>query len=219
MSISKERIEEFKKIFKEQFGKELTDAEAYESAHNLLGFVEVLYNVHKKEVQRKIRLRKEPGGFTLDDGIYECSICGQQQAKGEIWYDKWGITCATCRKAVQTGAVPSFICNQRHSWYRMWEMENKFGIKWQRAKKLIKEGKLKAKFVLAENGNPSEYIFLKKENPELVDPDRYNPARKSWDRNRNKIAKAETKKARKKAFAEWEAEQRRIKKLRTKNRF
>ncbi|MFA5877915.1 MAG: hypothetical protein WC845_00940 [Candidatus Staskawiczbacteria bacterium] len=219
MSISKERIDDFKEIFKKEYGKELTDAEAYESAHNLLGFVQVLYDIHRKEVQRKYRLRKEPQGFNLTDGIYDCSICRQQQPEGQIWYDKWGITCSTCRKAVQTGVVPSFICNQRHSWYPMWQIESNFGIKWQRARKMAREGTLKAKIVPAENGNPYEYIFLKKENPELVDPDRSNPCRKSWDRNQNKIAKAKTKEARKKAFAEWEAEQKRIKKLKNKNRF
>lgn len=218
MDISKERIDKFKEIFKKDYGKELTDSEAYESAHNLLGFVEVLYNFHKREVQRKHRLRKEPQGFNLTDGIYECSICKQQQPEGQIWYDKWGITCATCRKAVQTGAVPQFACNQRHSWYSMWQLEDKFGIKWQRARKMVKEEKLKAKIVPAENGKPHEYIFFKKENPELVDPDRPNPCRKSYDRHQDKIAKVKTKEARKKAFAEWEAEQKKIRKIINKHR-
>jgi len=218
MNISKERIDEFKETFKKEYGKELTDSEAYESAYNLLGFVEVLYNVHKREVQRKHRLRKEPQGFNLTDGIHECSICRQQQPEGQIWYDKWGITCATCRKAVQTGAVPSFVCNQKHSWYPMWQLEDKFGIKHPTARKLVREGKLKAKIVLSENGKPHEYIFLKKENPDLADPDKNNPCRKSWDRNQDKIAKAKTKEARKKAFAEWEAEQKKFRKLRNKTR-
>jgi len=219
MDISKERMDEFKEIFKKEYGKEFTDAEAYEAAHNLLGFYDTLYQIHKKEVQRKYRLRKEPQGFNLTDGIYECSICRQQQPEGQIWYDKWGITCTTCRKAVQTGAVPQFVCTNRSSWYPMWQLEDKFGIKWQRARKMVREGKLKAKIVPAENGKPHEYIFLKKENSELVDPDRNNPCRKSYDRNKNKIAKVKTKEARKKAYTEWQTEQKRIKKIKTKNRF
>ena len=84
MNISKERIEEFKEMFKKDYDKELTDEEAYESAHNLLGFVEVLYNIQKREFQRKLRLRKEPEGFNLTDGIYTCSVCKQQQPEGQI---------------------------------------------------------------------------------------------------------------------------------------
>jgi len=30
---------------------------------------------------------------------------------------------------------------------------------------------------------------LKKENPQLIDPDRYSPARKSYDKHRNKVNK------------------------------
>jgi len=30
---------------------------------------------------------------------------------------------------------------------------------------------------------------LKKENPQLIDPDRYSPTRKSYDKHRNKLNK------------------------------
>lgn len=129
MEISKERIAEFKKLLEEQSGKEITDAEAYEGAHNLVGFFEVLLKCEQRDRQRQRRLKKEPEGFTLDDGEYTCSICHEQKAPGEIWYDKFGVTCALCRKAVQTGAVPAFACDQKDSWYPMWKLEDKFGIK------------------------------------------------------------------------------------------
>jgi len=218
MEISKERIAEFKKLFQEKSDREITDAEAYEGAHNLVGFFEVLLECEQRDRQRQRRLKKEPEGFTLDDGEYTCSICHQQQAKGEIWYDKFGITCALCRKAVQTGAVPAFACEQRNSWYPMWQLEDKFGIKHPTARKLVREGKLKARIVLAENGKPYEYIFLKKENPEFVDPDRYSPGRKSWDRNHNKVMNGRIREEKIKARKEWEAEQKKIREILRKHR-
>jgi len=218
MSVSKEHIDEFKEIYKKELNKELTDYEASEAANNLVNFFKVLQDIQIREAQIKRRLRKEPQGFNLTDGIYECSVCGQQQPEGQIWYDKWGITCSTCRKAVQTGAVPQFICEQRHSWYRMWELEHYFGIKWQRARKMVREGKLKALIVPAENGNPHEYVFLKKDNPELVDSDRKNPARKSYDKYQEKIARLETKKMRKKLREKWEAEQKKTRAILHKHR-
>jgi len=60
MGLSKESIEEFKEIFKKEYGKELSDQEAFESATNLMGFVEVLYECANKDYQRKQRLKKEP---------------------------------------------------------------------------------------------------------------------------------------------------------------
>jgi len=70
MSLSKERIEEFKAIFKKEYGKELSDQEAYESATNLMNFAEVLYECAKKDYLRKQQLKKEPEGFHMTDGIY-----------------------------------------------------------------------------------------------------------------------------------------------------
>jgi hypothetical protein len=60
MSLSKESIEKFKEIFKKEYGKELSDQEAYESATNLMGLAEVLYKCAQKDYQRKQQLKKEP---------------------------------------------------------------------------------------------------------------------------------------------------------------
>ena len=218
MSLSKESIDKFKEIYKQQFGKEISDEKAYEGANSLVNLVDTLIKLNAKELQRKDRLKKEPGGFTLDDGEYSCSICHQQQPEGQIWYDKWGVTCATCRKAVQTGAVPSFVCENRNSWYPMWQLENKFGIKHPTARKLVREGKIKARIVPAENGNPYEYVFLKKDNPELVDPDVRNPIRKSYDRHESKIYKIKVREETKKLKKKWEAEKKKTRELLRKHR-
>ncbi len=47
--ISKEALEEYKKIFKEDYGVELPDQEALEPATRLLHFVELVYKPIKKE--------------------------------------------------------------------------------------------------------------------------------------------------------------------------
>ena len=190
MSLSKETIEEFKEIFKKEYGKELSDQEAYESATNLTGFFEVLYECANKDYQRKQQLKKEPEGFHLTDGIYNCSICYRQVTGDKSWYDKWGTKCLLCTKAVKEGVVPPFVCTDRDSWYAMWQLEKKFGIKHPTAIKLVRLGKLKARIVSYESGKPYEYVFLKKENPDLVDPERKSPARKSYDRNYNKVMDA-----------------------------
>ena len=199
MSLSKESIEEFKEIFKKEYGKELSDQEAYESATNLIGFVEVLQKSAEKEHQRKLQLKKEPKGFYLTDEPYSCCICGQQVNGDQSWYDKNGIKCLLCQKAVKEGLVPPFVCKDRDSWYSVWELESKFGIKHQTAKKMVRLDELKAKIVPYDNGNPYEYIFLKKENPDLTDPDRKSPARKSYDRNYNKVINARIRKEKEKA--------------------
>jgi hypothetical protein len=63
----------------------------------------------------------------------------------------------------------------------------KFKLKHPTVKKLIKEEKLKPRIILTEDGKPHEYIFLKKENPGLIE--RYSPERKSYDRKQKKLSK------------------------------
>ncbi|MCX6761084.1 MAG: hypothetical protein NTZ84_03225 [Candidatus Nealsonbacteria bacterium] len=142
MSLSKESIDEFKVIYKNKFKKELSDAEASEAANNLIGLFKILYDCEVRDLQRKHRLKKEPEGFRLD-GEYTCSICHRQVAKSESWYDKWGIKCPLCQKAVKEGSVPPFICKDRNSWYAMWELDKKFKIKHPTARKLVRQGKLR----------------------------------------------------------------------------
>jgi len=198
MSLSKKAIDEFKEIYKKEYKKELNDAEASEAANNLVGLFKILYDCEAREQQRKHRLKKEPGGFHVD-GTYSCRICHRDVSGDESWYDEYGLKCLLCTKAVKEGAVPPFVCKDRDSWYAMWELDSKFKIKHPTARKLIRQGKLKARIVAYQDGKPYEYVFLKKENPDLVDPDRKSPARKSYDRNYNKIMDAKIKEEKKKS--------------------
>ena len=49
VEISKESLEEFKKLYKEEFGKDLTDGEALEIAQRLLGFCLIVCRPLPKE--------------------------------------------------------------------------------------------------------------------------------------------------------------------------
>ena len=184
MSLSKERIDEFKDIYRKENDKELTDAEASEAANNLVNFFELLWEISSRDMQRKKRLKKEPGGFHITDGTYNCSVCGKAITGDESWYDRWGVKCLLCTKAVKEGILPGFVCEEHDSHYKMWQLKDKFNIHPQAVMKMVRLGELKARIVLAENGKPYEYIFLKKENPHLTC--RYSPERKSYDRHRDK---------------------------------
>lgn len=55
MFISPETVQNFKKMYKEQWNEEVSDAIAYEAALNLLGFFSLLWKID-------CRLKKEKGG-------------------------------------------------------------------------------------------------------------------------------------------------------------
>jgi hypothetical protein len=53
MYLSDESVQKFKEIFKKEYGKEYTDAEAREAASNLVGFFELLIKVDQHNKQKK----------------------------------------------------------------------------------------------------------------------------------------------------------------------
>lgn len=48
MSLSKEAIEEYKQIYKKEFGEEISDQEAYEQGSRLIRLFEILYRADKR---------------------------------------------------------------------------------------------------------------------------------------------------------------------------
>ncbi len=185
MKITDEMIQEFKDIYKEKEKKEITDSEAHKAASQLIGFYELLLDVSIRETKLKVRLKREPGGFPVD-GDYTCSICHNRINETNGWYDWYGQSCLTCKKAILDGVIPPFVCWHRGSYFLMWELKSTFSIHPQTARKYIRDGKLIARNIENENGGNHEYIFLKKENPKLIE--KYNPIRKSYDRHREKIS-------------------------------
>ena len=198
MEVSKDLIEKMKKLGLEK-GQEMTDQEAYESASNFQGFVELIYELGMKEAKRKARLKKEPDGFPVD-GQYSCRICGDSINEQTGWWDWYGQKCLLCQKAVKDGVIPTFVCEHSDSYYKMWQLTNDLKVRQPAIKKLIKEGRLHPREILNNEGKVHCYIFLKKENPELVE--RHDPVSKSCGR----YQKRENERWAKKASKEWREE-------------
>lgn len=195
MILSQKSIDEFKEIFEKESGKEMNDAEASESAHNLVNLFDILFKCAENEMKKKRRLKKEPDGFPVD-GQYSCLVCGCSIDSTTGWYDKWGQKCLNCTRAVKNSIIPSFVCRDHDSYYKSWELKDKFKIHPQTARKLARTGELKARIITNEAGKPYEYIFLKKENPHLIS--RYSPEKKSYDRHYDKISKIRIREEKKK---------------------
>ena len=56
---SKEELKEFKKIYKERFGKNLSDQVALEKATKLLNLMRIIYQPMTKEEYDKVQKRRE----------------------------------------------------------------------------------------------------------------------------------------------------------------
>ncbi len=57
--ISKESLEEFKRIYRKEFGKDISDQDALESATKLLNLLRVVYKPMTKEEFSKLEERRK----------------------------------------------------------------------------------------------------------------------------------------------------------------
>lgn len=198
MEFSQELRDKGKEIFKEH-GAEYTDAEADEALNNLAGLFDILWRSANEMAKKDRRLKSEPDGFPVE-GQYSCLICGNSIDESTGWYHWGGQRCLTCHRAILDGTIPSFILKHRDSYFKSWKIADMLKVKAPTIRKMVREGKLKAREILNENGKVHDYIFLKKEN--LGFTERYSPSRKSYDRHRDKQSKKWVKEETKKLVEE-----------------
>ena len=201
MSLSDKAVNEFKDIYKEKYGKEISDREARESGENLVRLFDLLWKFSQEESRRERRLKKEPDGFPVE-GNYSCIVCRNSINGSNGLYHWGGPRCLICHKAIKDRVIPFYVLKNDDSFYRTWQLKDKFGIKsTQTVKKLVRERKLISRTIM--NGeHVHEYIFLKKENPSLIE--KWNPVWKSHQRNKKKTSKVWSIKMKREMKAEWE---------------
>ena len=165
MSLSDKSIKEFQKIFKKEYGKEISYKKAAESGERLVGLFKILYDCEIKDSQRKEKLKEFPNGYSLmDSSFYNCGICHSHIKDEQLWYDKWGIKCLACQNAVNKKIVPGEICHNNKLWYATWEFESYFKLKSLTVRKLERQGILNARTI----PNTGFKVFLIKENTDTL---------------------------------------------------
>jgi hypothetical protein len=170
MQYKDETIEKFQKIIKEEHDKELSKEEASEGLNNLVGLFELLLKFDGEDKQRKERLKENPKGFHLEGTGYTCPICGNSASNEETWYDKWGMKCLVCQKAIDQKIIPGSVVEDKESWYSKYDLESDFGLDRPTITRLIKQGVLKARVVPNLNGRPRTHLFLIKDNKDVLPP-------------------------------------------------
>ena len=149
--------------FKKEGIKYDTEAEYEEAAQNLYNFVKLSYDLAQEHHRWEQRLKEEPRGFWLDSEGRTCYVC-YTNVSGKIWFDKWGLKCENCQAAFEKKIFPGYVMKDKDYSRHITDSQLswKFGIHKQTIKKLVRDGRIKARTI--PNG---PMIFLRKENPDL----------------------------------------------------
>ncbi len=169
--LSEKAVTEFMDLYEKKFGKRLSREEAYSQASRLVNLVRLLYDCEMTERHWQAKLVDYPKGYHLEDGkTYNCLICHANIQGQATWYDKNGIKCLLCQKALNMKIIPALVCRDRESWYSLHDFEYYFNIKAPSIKRLVRENKLKARVVQGESNKPYFYLFLIKDNTAILPP-------------------------------------------------
>lgn len=168
MQLSQESVDEFKELFKKEYGVEYDDATAREAAQNLIGFFDALLRIDSREQEWKEKLKESPNGFGIDNTMgYSCRLCRNTNTKWEYWYDKNELKCPPCQRAIDEGIVPENVMHDKDSWMSMGDVRKKLDLHHSTIQKMIRTGELQARII--KNGKCDYFwVFLKKENNQLI---------------------------------------------------
>lgn len=173
MPLSDKSIQEYKKIFKEEYGQDLTDAEAREQGEGLVGFFDILYKQALTDHRRKLRLKKEKvKGFFLKDepeSYYTCAICRNNYPGPEIWWNLKGLRCKDCWRNIKERVIPSLTYDSDDKvWIKEWQLKSDYGLHPATRGKLRREGLLKGRDLKRKDGSIYCTVYLIKENQEFL---------------------------------------------------
>lgn len=170
MTLSAKEIRDFKTALEKEHGREFTDEETMQTIRYLESFAEMHVEMLQEEQRRRTLLNDHPEGFHLDRNGYSCLICGGSASEKNSWYDKHGLKCMLCQKAINSGAIPVSIAKNEESWYSKQDLETLFNIKGADLNRYIKQGILKDRIVPGIEKKVHLQLFLIKENKDVLPP-------------------------------------------------
>lgn len=172
MILSDKTVKEFKDIFKKEYCRDLTDAEAKDQSQRLVSFFEIIYNQALIEYRRKLRLKKEKvKGFFLEstEGPYTCAICREYYPGNEIWWNPKGLRCRDCWNNIQKKVIPSLDYDSDNKvWIKEWQLQTDYSLHPATRSKLRRQGILIGRDLKRTNGIIYCTVYLISENEEFL---------------------------------------------------
>lgn len=163
------QIQEIKDILEKEHGRKFSWDEASKAAWDLNNLAQLAFNLAVEKCRMEDKLKEYPEGYHFE-GKGTCLVCGGQTSDENSWYDKNGLKCMTCQKAINKKNIPLFLVGNKECWYSKFDLEDYFNLKGPLLKKLVKDGILKERVVLNENNKVHLQLFLLEDNEDFLPP-------------------------------------------------
>lgn len=166
---TQKELKELKEGLEKQHGREFSDQEVQQAVWSLRRFAEIALDAYEVESKREKLLKEKPNGFHLEKGG-TCLICGEYSPEENSWFDKNGVKCLPCQRAINEKVIPVSIIEKRESSYSQRDLERYFNIKGADLNKYIKNGLLKNRIIKGDKKKIHFQVFLMKDNKDVLPP-------------------------------------------------
>jgi len=176
---SQKTIDKLRDSLEKEKGRKIDD-----EMNKVVDFLELLakctvQNVCK-EAERGKKLEEFPKGFHPEEAG-TCTVCSSIEKKENLWYDKNGIKCLPCQKAIDSRIIPGTLGKKPDSYYSETELANYFNLKGKVLNSFIKDGKLTARIVSGVDKAVHIRFFLLKDNKQFLPPKRL--VKSNWSKD------------------------------------
>lgn len=170
MKLSDKEIQKTKNVLEKQHGREITWTEATQATALLHQFAELAIDMAKEEKRKQELLEKHPKGYYYDRKEGSCLLCGEAGSRENLWFDKYGLKCVKCQKAVDTKIIPVSVIKNKESWYSKDELNKYFNITSPELRKYIKQELLIERVIFGEGKKVHLQLFLINDNKNILPP-------------------------------------------------
>lgn len=170
IDFSEKKIQEIKKKLEKGCGREVTSKEANQALGILYKFAELSKDIAEEENRKQELLKKHPKGYYYDRKEGNCVVCGKIASEENFWFDKHGLKCAKCQKAINTKVIPVSVIKNKESWYSKDELDEYFNINHVELKRYIKQGLLIDRTISGEGKKIHLQLFLINDNKGVLPP-------------------------------------------------
>lgn len=162
--------EKIEKILEKANGKPASEDEVQEVQRFLEFLVDLTIDHVETEYKWKLQLEQHPNGFQLDGEGRNCPICNYPMGKGNSWFDKFGLKCVICQKALIDQVIPVSVLKNKDSFYTQTELTVFFNMKRRVSDCWIKKGIVSVRVIKGLDDKIHTRLFLLKDNKNFFPP-------------------------------------------------
>ncbi len=170
--LSAPKLAKIKAILEKANGRELSDEQVLETYEFVCKLAEIAVDQATKDAEWEAKLDKNPGGYAFELKGYTCRLCGDGGSDDGMWYDRFGLKCMHCQKAVESGLIPGKLTGDRESFYTDYDLEHFFNVGSKALTLWLRHGIIKAR-IIPRAGKPSvkhKRVFLMIDNVGFLPP-------------------------------------------------